>query len=195
MNTGMQNMVISLGAMQVARKIPFDDPDVLNYARIGYVAAQVIILCIYYYVSFAIKKKNDQTVLKYVEAPSPMSQEPGQLVTTTVRDYDLAETSKLVRAMSTSPLLASLRLHWVAMMAFLHGYMKFTQPLFIQSLMGLKGVYDAQLVGIHVFGKKAPERPFKAAPGMFGMASAGPQTDAAAIAAAEKRVETAKKEE
>lgn len=81
------------------------------------------------------------------------------------------------------------------MMAFLHGYMKFTQPLFIQSLMGLKGVYDAQLVAIHIFGKKAPERPFKAAPGMFGMAAAGPQTDAAAIAAAEKRVDTAKKEE
>ncbi len=68
----------------VARKIPFDDPDVLNYARIGYLATQFIILGIYYYVSMTvrctlcarefteysaiqIKRKNDQTVLKYGE--------------------------------------------------------------------------------------------------------------------------------
>lgn len=77
-------------------------------------------------------------------------------------------------------------------MVFLHGYMQYTQPLFMQSLMGLKGVYDSQLVGIHLLGQKAPERPFKAAPGPFGMATAGPQTDAAAIAAAEKNVDTKK---
>lgn len=135
-----------------------------------------------------------------VEAPSAMSQEPGKLVTTTVRDYDLAETSKLVCLPLLAQLLysmcAQLRSVYtgVAMMMFLHGYMKFTQPLFIQSLMGLKGVYDAQLVGIHLLGKKAPERPFKAAPGMFGMAAPGPQTDAAAIAAAEKKVDTKKDE-
>jgi len=99
MNSGIQNIVISLGAMQrsfrylvflrlplnfllVARKIPFDDPVTLNYVRIGYVVSQVIMLAAYYYVSMAvglhfsihlpqltiyhqIKRKNDQTVLKY----------------------------------------------------------------------------------------------------------------------------------
>lgn len=59
----------------------------------------------------------------------------------------------------------------IAMMAFLHGYLKYTQPLFVQSLMGLKGVWDAKPVHIHIFGKPAEgdlKRPFKAAPGMFG---------------------------
>lgn len=102
----------------VARKIPFDDPQVLTWARIGYVAAQAIILGVYYYVSSIIKKKNDQTVLKYgacphavrhvcpthpciVDAPSPMSGETnGKLVVTTVRDYDLTEISKAVRVLS-----------------------------------------------------------------------------------------------
>ena len=77
-------------ACAVARKIPFDNPDVLLYVRIGYVASQLLTLGVYYYMSvkvraplrpllrFAadgvrcmcvcvvqIKAKNDQTVLKY----------------------------------------------------------------------------------------------------------------------------------
>jgi len=182
MNGAVGNLAISLGAMQVARKIPFDDPQVLLYARIGYVATQLSILGLYYYISMVIKKKNDQTVLKYVEPPSPMSPDTeGKLVTTTVRDYDLAEVSKLLRAVYMG----------VLMMVFLHGYMKFTQPLFIQSLMALKGLYDAKPIAIHILGKPAEgelKRPFKAAPSLFGGAAGGPQTDKAAISEAEKKV-------
>ncbi|KAF7370898.1 Pho88 superfamily [Mycena sanguinolenta] len=180
MNPAVQGLVISLGVMQVARRIPFEDPEVLFYTRIGYVTVQAVVLGIYYYVSMAIKKKNDQTVLKYVDAPNPMTQEPGQLVTTTVRDYDLSETSKLLRSVYMG----------IAMMAFLHGYLKYTQPLFVQAIMGLKGLYDAKPVQVHLLGMKAEgdlKRPWKAAAGMFG-AAGGPQTDNAAIAEAEKRV-------
>ena len=156
-----------------------------------------------------------------------------------MRDYDLQETSKLVRAVYFG----------CAMMAFMHLYLKYvapplsyhpfcchplpartipphtyatvhplpgasgpslnnaqahradvtpicryTQPLFIQALMGAKTLYDAKPVAIHVFGKPAEgdlKRPFKAG-GMFG-AAADPQTDKAAIDEAEKRV--GKKEE
>ncbi|KAJ6624910.1 inorganic phosphate transporter [Mycena sp. CBHHK59/15] len=181
MNPAVQNLVISLGVMQVARKIPFDDPDILTYVRIGYVVVQVIVLGVYYYISMAIKSKNDQTVLKYVEAPGAMSQEPGQLVTTTVRDYDLSETSKLLRSVYMG----------IAMMGFLHGYMKFTQPLFVQGIMGLKGLYEAIPVKVHVLGQAATgdlKRPWKAAGGMFGAPAGGPQTDNASITEAEKRV-------
>lgn len=58
-----------------------------------------------------------------------------------------------------------------AMMAFLHIYMKYTQPLFVQALMGLKNLYEAKPVAIHILGKKAEgdlKRPFKGAPSMFG---------------------------
>ena len=82
----------------------------------------------------------------------------------------------------------------VGMMAVMHIYLKFTQPLFIQALMGIKGLYDAKPVAIHVLGRAAEgdlKRPFKAG-GMFGAAS-DPQTDKAAIDEAEKRV--GKKEE
>ncbi len=56
------------------------------------------------------------------------------------------------------------------MMVVMHGYFGYTQPLFIQALMGLKGLYDAKLVAIYLLGKPAEgdlARPFKAA-SMFG---------------------------
>ncbi|KAI0636343.1 inorganic phosphate transporter [Trametes polyzona] len=178
MSAAVNNLVISLAAMQVARKIPFDDPQVLTYVRIAYVATQALVLGVYYYVAQQIKKKNDQTVLKYVE-PNPMNKDESKLVTTTVRDYDLGEVSKLVRAVYMG----------CAMMAFMHLYLGYTQPLFIQALMGLKTLYDAKPVSIHLLGKPAEgdlKRPFKTG-GMFGAAS-DPQTDKAAIDEAEKRI-------
>lgn len=122
----------------------------------------------------------------------------------------------------------------LGMMGVMHIYFHFTQPLFIQALMGVKNLYDAKPIALYILGKPATgdlKRPFKAA-SMFGReslsiflsdapfffsiihplifnvphatllvpaanfsptASAGPATDAAAIAEAEKRI--VKKEE
>lgn len=65
-----------------------------------------------------IKKANDLTVLKYVTPKSPMSQEPGELITTTHRDYDLAEVSKAMRGVYMGML----------MVAGMHLYMGYTNP-------------------------------------------------------------------
>jgi hypothetical protein len=43
--------------MQVAKKIPFDDPNVLNICRAIYVASNVIILSIYIYIKTVVDKK------------------------------------------------------------------------------------------------------------------------------------------
>lgn len=48
---------------------------------------------------------------------------------------------------------------------------RYTQPLFIQSLMGLKNLYDSKLVMIYILGKPAEgdlKRPFKGSGGMMG---------------------------
>lgn len=69
----------------------------------------------------------------------------------------------------------------------MHFYLKYNQPLFIQSLMPLKSLFDANEVKIHIRGHPATgdlARPFKAAPGFMGQG--GPETDKAAIKAAEK---------
>ncbi|KIM33260.1 hypothetical protein M408DRAFT_326041 [Serendipita vermifera MAFF 305830] len=168
--------MISLGAMQLAKKVPFDDPNVLTVVRIGYLASQALCVGVYLYISYKIKQKNDMTVLKYVEPKNPLSSDQPNLVVTTNRDYDLEETSKLLRAVYMG----------VAMMTFLHLYMKYTQPLFVQGLMGIKGLYEAKPVALYIFGKPAEgdlKRPFKQPPGMFGANS--PATDKASIAAAE----------
>jgi hypothetical protein len=58
-------------------------------------------------------------------------------------------------------------------MAVMHLYFNFTQPLFIQALMGIKGLYDAKPVSIHLLGNLAVgelKRPFKVA-GLFGRKS------------------------
>lgn len=36
-------------------------------------------------------------------------------------------------------------------MAFMHGYMKYTQPLFIQAIMALKGIYESKVSSQYEF--------------------------------------------
>ncbi|KAF8322534.1 inorganic phosphate transporter [Clavulina sp. PMI_390] len=184
MNAQVTNLMVSLGAMQLARKIPFENPEVLNYVRAGYVAVQLLSIAVYFYTSSVIKKKNDLTVLKYVEPAQPLTQQPPKVITTTVKEYDQSEVQKALRGVYMG----------AAMLCVMHLYFKFTQPLFVQALTGLKGIYDAKEVAIHVFGKKAEgdlARPFQAAPGMFG-APAGASTDAASIKAAEEELKKTK---
>ena len=56
-NPQITNLVIILGMMQVSKKIPFDDPQVLMGIRIVYVASNFLILALYYYVQTQINKK------------------------------------------------------------------------------------------------------------------------------------------
>jgi len=63
------------------------------------------------------------------------------------------------------------------MMAFLHIYLKYSQPLFVQAIMTIKSLYEAKTVKIHVLGQKAEDdlkRPFKSGPGLFGGACFSP---------------------
>ncbi|KAH8917180.1 inorganic phosphate transporter [Atractiella rhizophila] len=177
---------MTLGLMQVARKIPFDDPQTMDYVRIGYVTCQLLCFAVYYYTAFKIRQRNDLTILKYVEPPSLSKPEGGNLVTTTHKDYDLSKVTEGVRQV----------LLGCAMMGFLHLYMKYTQPLFLQSIMPLKGLYDAKIIQIHLLGKEATgdlKRPFKSG-GLMGSAS-DPQTDKAAIKEAEKKAKAGKKDD
>ncbi|KAI8964795.1 inorganic phosphate transport PHO88 [Daldinia sp. FL1419] len=174
------NIIIILGMMQVSKRIPFDDPDVLNIVRALYIGSNFIIASIYLYVQFQINKKKDLTTLKYVE-PAPMgSSEEGKLVTTTVQAYDSQQLKNSFRS----------QIMGLAMMGFMHLYMKYTNPLLIQSIIPLKGAFESNLVKIHLFGKPASgdlKRPFKQPAGLMGGLQSGPaQSDKKAIEAAER---------
>jgi SRP-independent targeting protein 3 len=194
--------------MQVSKRIPFDDPQVLNLCRAGYVISNLIILAITLYIKFVVDKKKgtstinrntrtplltyrppDMTTLKYVE-PAPMgSSEEPKLVTTTVHAYDLGQIKTMLRS----------QLMGVGMMGVMHFYFKYTNPLLIQSIIPLKGAFESNMTKIHLFGQPASgelKRPFKAAQGfMSGLSGGAAASDKAAIEAAEKAGRGGAKEE
>ncbi|KAJ5831751.1 hypothetical protein N7474_000062 [Penicillium riverlandense] len=180
------NLAIILAMMQLAKKVPFDNPDVLLVVRGIYVLSNLIILGIYMYTQSKINQKKDMSTLKYVE-PAPMgSAEEPKPVTTTNMDYDKSQLRQLIRS----------QLMGVGMMGVMHLYFQYTNPLLIQSIIPLKGAFESNLVKIHVFGKPATgdlARPFKAAAGF--MSQGGPKSDKASIENAEKNWRGGVKEE
>ena len=193
--------------MQVSKKIPFDDPQVLMGVRGLYILSNLIIVGIYLYLQTKINKKKgkghsrlnwapsvanplfpDLTTLKYVE-PAPMgSGDEPKLITTTVHSYDMQQ----LRSMFKSQFMG------IAMMGVMHIYFKFTNPLLVQSIIPLKGAFEGNLVKIHLFGQPAIgdlKRPWKAAGGFMGMGGDGPKSDKKSIEAAEKAGSGGVKEE
>ena len=51
-----------LGMMQVSKRIPFDDPFVLNCVRGTYIASNVLIALLYLYVQMQINKKKGMVI-------------------------------------------------------------------------------------------------------------------------------------
>ncbi|KAL4882234.1 inorganic phosphate transporter Pho88 [Aspergillus karnatakaensis] len=180
------NLAIIVVMMQVSKKVPFDNPDVLLIVRGVYILSNVIILGLYLYTQAQIKKKNDLATLKYVE-PAPLgSGEEARPVTTTNSEYDKGQLRQLIKSQFMG----------VGMMGVMHLYFKYTNPLLIQSIIPLKGAFESNLVKIHVFGKPATgdlARPFKAATSFLGQGQA--KTDKASLENAEKNWRGGVKEE
>lgn len=201
--------------MQVSKKIPFEDPQVLMGVRGLYIVSNLIIIGMYLYIQSRINSKkgffplrpfppqphplhqtnptppppSDLTTLKYVE-PAPMgSSEEPKLITTTIHSYDQQQ----LRAMFKSQLMG------VGMMGVMHLYFKYTNPLLIQSIIPLKGAFEGNLFKIHVLGQPAAgelKRPWKAAGGFMGMGGAGEvKADKKSIELAERAGSGGAKEE
>ncbi|KAH3684812.1 hypothetical protein WICPIJ_004207 [Wickerhamomyces pijperi] len=181
MNPAITNLVLMLVLMQVAKKIDFEDPDIKFYVRVAFITAQSITLGIYLYTRSIINKKNDLTTLKFVSPPNSLAGETeGKLTVTTVKEYDLEQIQTATKGVFTS----------LAMMGFMHLYMKYTNPLFMQIISPIKGALELNIVKIHLFGQAAVgdlKRPFKAA-SMFGGfgGNSEAKTDKATVEAAEK---------
>ncbi|KAH0562044.1 hypothetical protein GP486_003253 [Trichoglossum hirsutum] len=166
--------------MQLSKKVPFDDPMVLNGVRAAYALSNLIIFGIYLYVRNKIEAKKDRTTLKYVEPPQPGSSEE-KLITTTVYAYDVLQLKSLYKS----------QLMGLGMMAVMHLYFKFSSPLMVQSVIPLKSVFEGNLVKIHLLGEPATgdlERPWKANSGLAGLMTGGGE-----IKKDKKSIETAEK--
>ena len=183
MNPAVTNIVVMLVMMQVSRRLDLEDPTILFYVRATYISCQVVALGVYLFVRYKINAKNDLTTLKYVEPANAMSGESSpKAVVTTVKQYDLQQVDSLVKSVFTS----------LAMMGFMHIYMKYTNPLVMQSISSVKSALEANIVKIHLFGTPASgelKRPFKAAPGFMQAMMGGAQdikTDEKSIEQAER---------
>ena len=108
------------------------------------------------------------------------STEEPKLVTTTVHAYDTSQIRNMFRQQMIG----------IAMMGFMHVYMKYTNPLLIQSIIPVKTAFESNLVKIHLFGKPASgdlKRPFKQGAGLMSGLQTGPgQSDKKAVEAAER---------
>ena len=138
-------------------------------------------------------KPVDKTTLKYVEPPQMGSQDDPKLVTTTIQAYD---KSQLQQGMKS-------QLVGIGMMAFMHLYLKYTNPLLVQSILPFKGVLEGNLAKIYLFSKPASgelKRPWKASGGIMGAlqgqtGSGEVKTDKASVEAAERSGRGGAKEE
>lgn len=181
MNPAVTNLAVMLVMMQVSRKLDLENPDILFYVRVAYVSCQVIAFLVYMYTKVKINAKNDLTTLKYVEPASPMSGESEpKAVVTTVKEYDLKQVDAQIKSIFTS----------LAMMGFMHIYLKYTNPLVMQSVSSVKSALEANIVKIHLFGAPASgdlKRPFKSAPGFLLAFTGGADvaTDKATVESAE----------
>ena len=119
------------------------------------------------------------TTLKYVEPPPMGSSEEPKLVTTTIYSYDSSQLASAYKS----------QLMGVGMMAVMHLYFKFTNPLLVQSIIPLKGAFEGNLAKIHLLGKPASgdlKRPWKAG-GLAGMGGQSEvKSDKKSIEAAER---------
>lgn len=183
LSPAVSNIVFMLVMMQVSKRLDLENPDILFYVRAVYVTLQVATFGVYFLTKMKINSKNDLTTLKYVEPANPMGgvNEP-RAVVTTVKEYDLKQVDSQIKGVFQS----------LAMMGFMHLYMKYTNPLVMQSVSGIKGALECNIVKIHLFGTPATgdlKRPFKAAPGLLqaltGGASGDLKTDKASVESAE----------
>ncbi|CAD6576016.1 MAG: hypothetical protein CYPHOPRED_005853 [Cyphobasidiales sp. Tagirdzhanova-0007] len=162
MNSQMKGLAISFGVMQLSRKVPTDRPDVLFIIRCTYILSVLLQAGLFFLASQKVKKRNDTTVLKYQEPPKGFGggAQPGDPTVTTNRDYDLSQISK------NFPQLAI----GIVIMAVMHLRFKYTQPLLLQSIMPLKGLYDNPIIKIWILGQRAEgdlARPFKQPAGLM----------------------------
>jgi len=98
-----------------------------------------------------------------------------------VHSYDVEQMKSLYKA----------QMMGLGMMAVMHLYFKYTNPLLIQSIIPLKGAFEGNEVQIHLFGKPAIgdlKRPFKAAAGLMSSlgGAAAPAQDKKTIEKTEK---------
>ncbi|KAI9032656.1 inorganic phosphate transporter Pho88 [Phycomyces nitens] len=160
-STVFNHQLFNVGAFflirQIIKTFNWDNPEYVPLIRAIYLVTQVSIIGIGYWLIALVRKKNDHTILRYVEASNSGWDGTGgedQLVNTTNLDYDIAEIKKNIKQTFTG----------IAIVAFLHLQFHYIQPIVVQSLLGFKSFLMTKEARIHFWGEKPVgelRRPFR----------------------------------
>lgn len=183
------NVVFFLLVRQVTQYFKLDSGEYTTSIRAFYLGAQSIIILLTLYLLSVIRKKNDNTVLRYVEPAKKQwdgTETVDRLIETTHKDYDIAEVEKQMKQGFTS----------IAIVAFLHLNFGYVQPLLIQSVLNFKTFLLTKEARIHFFNGNTKtgelRRPFRIESAFGGLANekVQPKTDKGSIKRAEKALKT-----
>lgn len=171
MHPQVTNIIIMGVMMLISRFLDMENPKTVMIIRIMYCTSMATAFIIYQITRSRIVKKNDLTTMKFVAQGNTLLGEGEKLEVTTVKNYDLKDIDGCLKSWYTS----------IATMCFMHLYMGYSNPLFMQSISPIKGALEDNVVKIHLFGKPATgmlKRPFRSIP-LFGGVNTGadPKTD------------------
>ncbi|KAJ3015164.1 hypothetical protein HKX48_004745 [Thoreauomyces humboldtii] len=156
MNPAITNLVLVFGLMQVANKFELDKEENTNVLRATYLGMQLITFAALGFVYMKVSAKNDQTPMIYEESKGVIDPGNSETIRTTVRDYDVKKLVEQIRSQALA----------IAMIGFMHFKWGYLRPLLLQSILGLKAIYQAQLVQVHILGRPTVgelARPWKVA--------------------------------
>lgn len=172
MNPALLNILFMLVMMQISRRIDMENPETIRIIRGIYLLSMLSAVLLFRHLRSKVIAKNDLTELKIVSPKNPMKpNEPQKIETTTVKDYDLKEIENAIKSLYSG----------MAMMVFMHMYLKFNNPLFMQCLNPIKSFLEHNETKIHLYGKPAVgplKRPFKAPSLLGSMLGVGAGADA-----------------
>ncbi|CCK71484.1 PHO88 family protein KNAG_0H00680 [Huiozyma naganishii CBS 8797] len=164
MNPQVTNIAIMLVMMGASRFIDMENKTVILYIRVLYCSCAAVTWLLYQLTAARINRANDLSLLKYAEPPqnallaaTSLAEDTSRprLKVTTVHDYDMESIQAALKSLYQS----------LAFMLFLHLYLKYNNPLFMQAIGPVKGALENNVVKIHLFGKPATgnlRRPFRA---------------------------------
>lgn len=139
-------MLIMLPLLFVMNKVDFENPMILNSARVAYVFCQLASLLTYYYIKQKIEAKKDMRKIRIPGVQGPFNPEPNyqDVTETTYHAHELSKVNEFIKQLMIGAAISS----------FIHMKMGVNQVVLIQSVMTPLNLWDNVLVQAYIFGKR-----------------------------------------
>jgi len=161
-----QDMGVTLGVLLVCNKLDLTNTRLIKVFRFAYIAYVILAQLFLVYVRQQAHKINDRTQLTINNPLSNMlknqlgSAGQGDMVKNMANSFLSSESTIMEYDLSQAKNMNGSLLFPMVMLYFLHFKMGQVQPLFYQTVMGIKTVMTSPLFQVYVLGRNL-ERPFR----------------------------------